>query len=371
MTSAAADLAQRLAGTAEAVCRHYLSNGTREGNYWLVGDVANTPGRSLYVRLAGPRSGKGAAGKWADAATGEHGDLLDLIAAIRGLTTLRDALDEARCFMSMPRAEFADSPAPTGSPEAARRLFAMSKPISGTLAQAYLQGRNLPRACSHPALRFHPNCYYRPARDDAPDVQRAWPALIAAVTDNDGRQTGTHRIWLDPRSRDKAAVATPRKAMGELLGHGVRFGSSSEVMVAGEGIETMLSLREALPILPAIAALSSAHLAALAFPTQLRRLYIANDRDAAGNAAFTRLRDRAAAVGIEAVPLMPVAGDFNDDLCQRGIGQLRAGLRVQILASDVERLFSMLPRSEPACAPSHVQTAAHSVRPGEPAPAAF
>ena len=39
---------------AEAVCRHYLSNGRRQGRYWLVGDVHNTPGRSLYVRLHGP-----------------------------------------------------------------------------------------------------------------------------------------------------------------------------------------------------------------------------------------------------------------------------------------------------------------------------
>ena len=43
MPSHAADLARRLARNAEAVCRHYLSNGHREGRYWLVGDVANTP----------------------------------------------------------------------------------------------------------------------------------------------------------------------------------------------------------------------------------------------------------------------------------------------------------------------------------------
>ncbi len=66
MPSRAADLARRLARNAEAVCRHYLSNGHREGRYWLVGDIANTPGRSLFVRLYGPDHGKGAAGKWTD-----------------------------------------------------------------------------------------------------------------------------------------------------------------------------------------------------------------------------------------------------------------------------------------------------------------
>jgi hypothetical protein len=62
----AGELARRLAREAEAVCRKYLSNGRRTGRYWLVGDVKNTPGRSMFVRLSGPESGKGAAGKWTD-----------------------------------------------------------------------------------------------------------------------------------------------------------------------------------------------------------------------------------------------------------------------------------------------------------------
>ena len=70
MARDASELAHRLAREAEAVCRHYLSNGRRQGNYWLVGDVRNTPGRSMFVRLKGGESGKGAAGKWTDAATG-------------------------------------------------------------------------------------------------------------------------------------------------------------------------------------------------------------------------------------------------------------------------------------------------------------
>ena len=102
MPSHAADLARRLARNAEAVCRHYLSNGRREGRYWLVGDVANNKGRSLFVRLSGPDHGKGAAGKWTDAASGQHGDLLDLIGLNRGLDRLRDILDEARAFLALP-----------------------------------------------------------------------------------------------------------------------------------------------------------------------------------------------------------------------------------------------------------------------------
>jgi hypothetical protein len=66
MPDTVSDLARRLAENVEAVCRHYLSNGRRAGGYWLAGDVQNSPGRSLYVRLCGPTAGHGAAGKWTD-----------------------------------------------------------------------------------------------------------------------------------------------------------------------------------------------------------------------------------------------------------------------------------------------------------------
>jgi len=189
MASQAADLARRLARNAEAVCRHYLSNGHREGRYWLIGDVSNNRGRSLFVRLSGPDHGKGAAGKWTDAATGEHGDLLDLITLSCGFNRLRDTLKEARTFLALPADPVRQHdclPAPRGSPESARRLYAMSRPIAGTLAETYLRGRGIvTMAAGHP-LRFHPRCYYR-CDEDSPT--ETWPALIAAVTDLGGRIT--------------------------------------------------------------------------------------------------------------------------------------------------------------------------------------
>src|SRR5208282_3433022 len=134
------ELACRLAREAQAVCRHYLSNGRREGRYWLVGDVRNTPGRSMFVRLKGPDFGKGAAGRWTDAASGEHGDLLDVIRESCGLLRFYDVVDEARRFLSLPRPEpepkqgRRQKSARSGSSESARRLFAMSQPILGTVA---------------------------------------------------------------------------------------------------------------------------------------------------------------------------------------------------------------------------------------------
>jgi hypothetical protein len=342
--SPAADLAHRLARDAEAVCRYYLPHGRREGRYWLVGDVADTPGRSLFVRLHGPDHGKGAAGRWQDAASGEYGDLLDLIALNRRLDRFRDVLAEARAFLSLPRPEPVSSPrppVPCGSPEAARRLFAMARPLSGTLAEAYLRGRGITALHGTGCLRFHPGCYYRP-HDDAP--VETWPALIAAVTDVAGTMTGAHRTWLHLSGTGKAPIASPRRAMGHLLGNAVRFGVAAnvaiDVMAAGEGIETMLSLRTILPALPMVAALSANHLAAILFPATLRRLYVARDRDRAGDIALARLANRAREAGIEPLALSPTHGDFNDDLRRLGSDRLRAALLSQLAPDDVARFMS-------------------------------
>ena len=96
------DLLRELSSRAESVCRHYLSKGRREGSYWIVGDLQNNPGRSLFVRLTGPTSGPGAAGKFTDGATGEHGDLLDIIRERTGISRFPDLLAEARAHLGRP-----------------------------------------------------------------------------------------------------------------------------------------------------------------------------------------------------------------------------------------------------------------------------
>lgn len=127
--------------------------------------------------------------------------------------------------------------------------------------------------------------------------------------------------------------------MGDLLGHGVRFGTAAEVLATGEGIETVLSPRQVLPHMPMLAALSAAHLAAVLFPPSLRRLYIVRDRDPAGDSARDSLAARAASLGIEAMLLTPREGDFNDDLRRHGANALRAALKDQLHPEDVRRFM--------------------------------
>lgn len=335
------EIAQDLAGQSERVCRRYLSNGSREGNYWLVGDIRNTPGRSLYLRLVPRPDGTAAAGKWTDAQSGEHGDLLDIIRSATPSGTLAEALVEARRFLSLPDSGADADPdrpgaAHSGSPEKARRLLRLCAPIQGTLAETYLQGRDIAIGTGGGTLRFHPRCWYRRSRDDRADVPSAMPALIAAVTDNAGRITGAHRTWLAFDGCDKAPVAYPRRAMGGLLGNGVRFGETGTMLVAGEGLETILSVRTAIPALSVVAALSAAHLAALEFPPDLRRLYVAREPDSAGRKAFLTLSRRAADAGVIIRPLDSEGSDFNADLRSLGAAELAIRLKRQFDPDDLK-----------------------------------
>ena len=333
MPETSGEIARRLAMRAGEVCRRYLPNGKRVGDYWIAGDIRGAKGKSLYLRLSGPPSGKRAAGKWTDASTGEHGDLLDLIAASCRLADHRDVLDEARRFLSLASNDRPDRLrcAHRKSAGSAQRLFAASEPIAGTLAETYLRSRGVTDIAGLQSLRFHPRCYYR---SDAQSAGERWPTLIAAVTNLDGNITGVQRTYLQRDGSAKAPLATPRKAMGLLAGNAVRFGVARDIMAVGEGVETVLSLQCLMPSLPMAAALSAQNLGAFQIPTALKRLYIAADRDEAGMRAFGHLCQRAMEQGVDAVILLPILKDFNNDLLQADRTAMTVSLAAQLDPKD-------------------------------------
>lgn len=328
-------LAEQLARRAPDVCATYLFNGRRQGRYWLVGDVLNSPGSSLFVRLVGPPSGKGAAGKWTDGATGEHGDLVDLIRLNRGYADWPSLRADILAFLALPAMETISRMNVTqNSPAAAQRLFAMAQPISGTLAETYLRGRGITAPLQHPALKFHPSCYHR-----AGDKTDKRPALLAAVTDLRGNLTGILRTYLATDGSDKAAIEEPRRMLGNVLHHAIRLGTPGPVLAVGEGLETMLAVKSLLPALPVNAALGAGHLSALEWPIDVQRLYIAHDNGIAGVAAAIRLTERARSSGLDVRWLTPRHDDWNADL-QADPVAARTLITAQLAERDDQRLQS-------------------------------
>jgi hypothetical protein len=190
----------------------------------------------------------------------------------------------------------------------ARDLWAAGRAVGGTLGERHARRRGIVRDLPD-ALRFHPGVTAAVYADVG--VRR--PALLAAILDGEGELVGVELTYL---AADGAAarVATPRKTVGARpRGSAVRLDPVAETILAAEGVFSALSAGQDQQ-LPAWALLAVANLAAWRPPAGVRRVVIAGDRGAAGEAGARRLALRLLAQGIAAELLWPPppALDWND-----------------------------------------------------------
>jgi len=155
-----------------------------------------------------------------------------------------------------------------------------------------------------------------------------------------------HRTWLDPDGFDrvrlgKAPIDTPRRAMGDLLGNAkfVSAWRTTMCLLPAKGSRPCYRYAACFRPCQWPLALSANHLSAMALSSSLRRLYIARDADAAGDVVQAVLSQRAETAGIEAIPLSPRLGDFNEDLHIFGLDALRVAVRIQLAPEDVARFL--------------------------------
>ena len=135
------------------------------------------------------------------------------------------------------------------------------------------------------------------------------------------------RIWLDPKRPTKGTISLrPRKAFGRVHGRAVRFGWSpcGAHLLAGKGIETVLSLVTAVPHILAAATLSAGSHGAVEPPQDLALLVIARDKDMEDEHAANRLQRRFVERGIPSIVIVPERSDLNDDLIAFGKETLAA-----------------------------------------------
>ena len=154
----------------------------------------------------------------------------------------------------------------------------------------------------------------------------AFLSLPPSTPANGGGTEGVQRTWLDPKRPAKANLARPRKAFGRVHGRSVRFGGSATgaTLLAGESIETVLSLVTAVPRIHAAAALSAGSLGAFEPPQDHALLVIARDKDVEGGHAANHLKRHCVERGIPSIVIVPERSDFNDDLIAFGEETLAA-----------------------------------------------
>lgn len=330
----ASDVAAMLGRRADALCQALLSAGRRNGGYWTVGGVDNLPGKSMWVHLTGPR-----AGNWQDAGTGEFGDAMDLIAACLYRGDLKAAYRWALDFLGIGsggsaatvRPEPAAPARPAASDDdrqkAAHRMWLEAEAsIANTPVDAYLKGRGIDLAelgRQPRALRFHRDLYHRPSR-------MRFPAMVAAISGQDGTHLATHRTWLERVGGAwvKARVEPNKMSFGTFAGGSIRLwrGASKkplkdalpdEPVCIGEGIETCLSVAIACPELRVLCAVSQGNFGGIWLPDQVRMVILCaeNDDKPAARMAFQRVVDRHLDAGRHVrIARSAVGKDFNDVL---------------------------------------------------------
>lgn len=333
----ASEISASLARRIRSLCEQLLSVGKAQGGYWKCGSVDNEPGGSLFVHLVGSR-----AGRWQDAATGEFGDALDLVAACRYRGDKKAAYHWSLAWLGIgsgnPAApvqkpatkarDAAPDDAALRRRKAALRLYLEAQAsIAGTPAAAYLKRRGIDLALlgrQPRALRFHRGLRHSPSG-------LTLPAMVAAISSMDGAHIATHRTWLQQDRNNawiKARIEDPKMTLGDFAGGSIRLwrgasgkslreASPDELVVIGEGIETCLSIALACPELRVIAAVSLGNMGGVTLPPQIARVILAADNDAnpKAAAAFQRAVERHLDAGRDVYVARPMIGkDFNDTL---------------------------------------------------------
>lgn len=296
----------------DVIVSHILPQARRRGATWHVGSTGGESGNSLYVLRGGLRCGH-----WTDAATGDHGDLVDLWAAARGVS-LATAKMEMESFLGV--GAVSNRPGPFAPPvppphlprpgvEAeeeddadrdrrlalARKVVDRSVPIPGTLGELYFRARlglafrPLPRTLKFASRLWHA------------ETEQWFPGVVAPMV-RWGRDdlAGVHRTFLDRSGTRKAAVGNAKLTLGPVSGAAVRLAPLGPNLLVGEGIESTLAAM-ALSGLPGWAAGSTSLMRSLVLPPVdvVPSVTIAADRDlnGAGEAAAECLAERLAREG--------------------------------------------------------------------------
>jgi phage/plasmid primase-like uncharacterized protein len=191
--------------------------------------------------------------------------------------------------------------------EWAMRIWNESRPATNTPVQTYLRSRGITIAPPL-TLRFHPALLHRPSG-------LAWPAMIAVVT-LDRAILGVHRTWLKQDGSGKAPVEHQKMSLGPVHGGAVRLAPVADRLMVAEGIETALSVMQAVGG-STWAALSEAGMRALVLPPEVQDVIVCADGDAVGEHAATMAAVRWRSEGREVrIAKAPPGKDFNDLLVE-------------------------------------------------------
>lgn len=253
---------------------------------------------------------------WLCRGCGTGGDAIDLMRHLEGLDfraaveRLAGPLRETRPRASMPPPATAAARAPS---DEALALWREARDPTGTPVEVYLSRRGvaIPHGAAGEVIRYHPACRF--------GLKRV-PCMVALVrsVQTDAPQA-LHRTALSPAGNKITVDGHDRMALGPIAGGAIKLTDDAEVtqcLAIGEGIETTLSLQR-IPEFgasPVWSLLSAGGIEKFPVLAGIECLWIAVDRDAAGERAAAACRARWTAAGQEVFLIRPggEGEDIND-----------------------------------------------------------
>jgi hypothetical protein len=301
--------------------------------------------RGSFVVWAKPA----ACGAWIDFATGDKGDIIQLIQYCNGLAETKDALAWAENWLGLARipdheikraqaeakkreakaAEEAAEQAAKNASSAFAWWLNCKKEIVGTPVEAYLATRGIRLSdLKRPpnALRFAPSLEHKPSRS-------YWPAMVALMScSRTGAGVAVHRTFLAKDGSGKAPVDPARMIWPSFRGAAIRISRGEtglapeeaarqgllDTLAICEGVEDGLSLALACPDLRVWAAGSLANIGALTVPVCAAEVVVVADNDWGKAQAEKQLERAIAALTAQRVKVKvarsPIGKDVNDAL---------------------------------------------------------
>ena len=222
----------------------------------------------------------------------------------------------------------------------ARKLAEQSLPIVGTLAERYLkESRGIDLKSYPDDIRFHPGVYSKLNG-------KTYPAMLVVARDSKGKITAVQATYLDSKSAskiDKSTVTVQKQTFGSMRASAVSIkGAKDAPTLITEGVETGLSLKQALPDAAINITLSKANFKNIDPQSLSGKVVFTLDYDGKDlkqdktiRDATKRLIDANKYVSFMVPNHAPHQKlDYNDILKDKGIGSIKQDFKQAISASN-------------------------------------
>jgi conjugative transfer relaxase protein TraI len=283
---------------------------------------------SLSICLIGDKRGT-----WFNFETGEKGNLLHLIQASLNLDfkssleyaakmtgdDLKEMVQSTLQKISSPPEKTDDKPSKTQ--RYALQLSKESTPIAGTLAEIYLKETRGINNVSGQDIRFHAKVFT--GKDE---MIKYMPALLCIARNKEQQVQSVQAIYLDKNTSSKAELDVQKKTFGAIAGTGVMINkgmTQNAVTYITEGVETGLSVRDAVQNERVIAVLGKQNMVSIDINLLTNKVVLCLDNDGKPihddkllHQTIERLKLHGKAVEIA---LPNKKGDFNDVSKSHGV----------------------------------------------------